>query len=283
MKRMKPGKALIKKDVMFSHHISVGGYRPPWHYHDIYEIFYAAVPGIRYLVGNRVYTLEEGGLMLFNGFDVHVSMPPEGTPYERYIILFQPEFITPWNNGEIDLLDCFRRRGDDFNHHRQLNREQRKYFISLYNRGHQLKKQPGNGSIIRLRLVLTELLLFINELYSSQSAGKPEKSPGQQKIEKVLRYIDSRIRDDICLSDLAREFGMSGNRFSDYFKSCTSFTPKQYVIQKRIQLARIMLSEGRSVTETAMDAGFGNLSHFIRIFKQKTGWTPGAYAAQVIP
>jgi AraC-like DNA-binding protein len=44
-----------------------------------------------------------------------------------------------------------------------------------------------------------------------------------------------------------------------------------------------MLSQGKSVTETAMDSGFGNLSHFIRIFKQKTGWTPGAYASRAIP
>ena len=282
MERPKPGKALIKKDVMFSHHISTGAYSPPWHYHDIYEIFYAAVPGIRYLVGDSIYTLDAGGLMVFNGFDVHVSMPPKGVPYERFIILFQPEFITPWNNGEIDLLDCYRKRGDDFNHHRQLNREQRKYFINLYNRGHQLKEQPGNGSTIRLRLVLTELLLFINELYSSHSAEKSEKLPGQQKIEKILQYIDSRIREDLYLPGLAREFGMSVNRFSDYFKSCTSFTPKQYVIQKRIQLSRIMLSEGKSVTETAMDAGFGNLSHFIRIFKQKTGRTPGEYASRLL-
>ncbi|MFP4441944.1 MAG: hypothetical protein ACLFST_02400 [Spirochaetia bacterium] len=92
----------------------------------------------------------------------------------------------------------------DYPHCRSAARN-RLHILFLYNRGHQLKEQPGNGSIIRLRLVLTELLLFINELYSSQSAGKPEKSPGQQKIEKVLRYIDSRIRDDICLSDLARE------------------------------------------------------------------------------
>jgi AraC-like DNA-binding protein len=268
---------------MFGHHINTGEYSPPWHYHDIYEIFYAAVPGIRYLVGNRIYTLEAGGLMVFNGFDVHVSMPPEGVPYERYIILFQPEFITPWNNGEIDLLGCFRNRGNDFSHHRQLNREERKYFTSLYTKGHEHARNRQNGSTIRLRIVLTELLLFINELYSGHSTGSKERPQGQQKLEKILRYMDSRIREDISLSGLAREFGMSVNRFSGYFKSCTSFTPKQYVIQKRIQLARIMLSQGKSVTETAMDSGFGNLSHFIRIFKQKTGWTPGAYASRAIP
>jgi len=57
-----------------------------------------------------------------------------------------------------------------------------------------------------------------------------------------------------------------------------NMTCVEYINQCRMEEAAARLASGReSVTEVALDTGFGNLSYFNRVFKKRFGMTPGAY------
>jgi len=57
-------------------------------------------------------------------------------------------------------------------------------------------------------------------------------------------------------------------------------TPHQYLIERRINRARRLLSAGTaSITEISMSVGFSTPSHFATTFKQRVGVTPSAYRA----
>ena len=62
------------------------------------------------------------------------------------------------------------------------------------------------------------------------------------------------------------------------FKTTLDTTPGEYLLKHRIKLAKGYLDAGMSVTEAANRSGFNSYSHFIRIFKQKTGYSPRAYS-----
>ncbi len=58
-------------------------------------------------------------------------------------------------------------------------------------------------------------------------------------------------------------------------------TPKQYILQMRIQKAKQLLEESPfTVAAISEKCGFSNPYHFSRAFKQRTGLTPTQYAAQ---
>jgi AraC-like DNA-binding protein len=58
------------------------------------------------------------------------------------------------------------------------------------------------------------------------------------------------------------------------FKKYYGQTPKQYLIEKRIEKAKELLQEGETVTETCFATGFGSPSSFSTLFKSRVGLTP---------
>ncbi|MNY59192.1 HTH-type transcriptional activator RhaR [compost metagenome] len=62
------------------------------------------------------------------------------------------------------------------------------------------------------------------------------------------------------------------------FKEVTGFGFSEYVNLTRVRQAQLLLKEtGISVTAVSEQCGFGNFSHFGKIFKQLSGVSPREY------
>jgi AraC family transcriptional regulator len=97
-------------------------------------------------------------------------------------------------------------------------------------------------------------------------------------LRRVLDYIRSHLSQDLSIIDLAQVAGMSPYYFLRLFKKSMHFTPRQYIIQMRIDRAKELLrSRKLSIADIALQCGFTNQSHFTNIFRQLTETTPKAY------
>ena len=64
-------------------------------------------------------------------------------------------------------------------------------------------------------------------------------------------------------------------------KKTYGISPKQYIIDTRMNMAKQMLSEGSfKINAISEKCGFTNPYHFCRLFKEKTGLTPTEYMKQ---
>lgn len=116
--------------------------------------------------------------------------------------------------------------------------------------------------------------------YSTDHWQPPTKAPtlDAKRLQRVLNFIEARLADDISLDDLAAEACLSSFHFARLFRDATGLTPHRYVIDRRIQAARDKLAlDHSSLTEIALDTGFGSQANFIRVFRKATGLTPGQY------
>lgn len=116
---------------------------------------------------------------------------------------------------------------------------------------------------------------FVNH-YSVEQPGNlvtPYTSE-RQRFENVIAYIEAHLTEDIGLSDLALQAGLSKFHFSRLFKQTVGLTPHKYVIKRRIEQAAQQLKQGQSITQVAHQFGFSDQSHFTRVFKQIKGSTP---------
>ncbi|WCK02738.1 AraC family transcriptional regulator [Agrobacterium tumefaciens] len=99
----------------------------------------------------------------------------------------------------------------------------------------------------------------------------------------AIRRAKSSIDDDPArpfrLADLAGEAGMSQFRFMRAFARTTGLTPHNYLLQRRVHLARHALASGVRPAEAAFIAGFTDQSHLNRVFVRQFGVTPGVYRA----
>jgi AraC-like DNA-binding protein len=93
-------------------------------------------------------------------------------------------------------------------------------------------------------------------------------------VEAAL-WIDAHSREGVDLERAAREVGLSPFHFLRLFSKVLGVTPHQYLVRSRLRrAARLLCDEERSVTEIALDVGFGDLSNFVRTFHRAAGVSP---------
>jgi AraC-like DNA-binding protein len=139
--------------------------------------------------------------------------------------------------------------------------------------------QPAPGSDRMLATGVEQLGIALARAYHEAS------SPGAVPDAGVLRVVEVMLRDywrDLTVAELAGQVGITPRHFDRRFRAAIGVTPKQFLIDVRLRVARDLLaSTDRTVTEIALDVGFQQASHFIRTFHRAVGLPPAAYRRQL--
>jgi AraC family transcriptional regulator len=101
----------------------------------------------------------------------------------------------------------------------------------------------------------------------------------QEAIEYIHAHLDSAeptLRErDLSLAELASVVNISPTYFAGLFKQSMGISPHQYVIQQRVEQAKLMLSKtDLAIADIALQVGFSSQSHLTQQFKRLTGMTP---------
>lgn len=100
----------------------------------------------------------------------------------------------------------------------------------------------------------------------------------RENINKVIDYMNENFTSGISCSELSRLMNMDKFSFIRSFKSQTSKTPYEYLLDLKIEKAQKMLKATKyTITEISMMCGFSSHSHFTSTFKKKTGVSPTEY------
>ncbi|WP_353778076.1 helix-turn-helix domain-containing protein [Winogradskyella sp. 3972H.M.0a.05] len=101
-----------------------------------------------------------------------------------------------------------------------------------------------------------------------------------KQIETVIairNFINNNYESDINLDLLSHIRFVSKYHLLRLFKRYYGLTPRQYLMDKRIEKSKEYLKNGASVTETCFAVGFNSLGSFSTLFKTKTGKSPTEY------
>jgi AraC-like DNA-binding protein len=97
-----------------------------------------------------------------------------------------------------------------------------------------------------------------------------------RSILQAKNFIDEHITENLSLDEISLNIGISKYHFIRVFKQAFGVSPYQY--QKRIRLdrAKLDITQGISILETAIKYGFSDVPTFSKAFKQQFNLTPGA-------
>jgi AraC family transcriptional regulator len=95
-----------------------------------------------------------------------------------------------------------------------------------------------------------------------------------ERIHAARERLDAEFDREHTVSELARSVGMSMFHFTRVFTDLVGRPPHRYLTEVRLEAARAMLLDGRSVTDTCFACGFNNLSHFSRSFAKRFAASP---------
>jgi AraC family transcriptional regulator len=97
-------------------------------------------------------------------------------------------------------------------------------------------------------------------------------------ISQQVYYIKSHLHENLQLAKIAEVTGFSTAYFCTLFRQSMGVTPHQYVLQQRIECAKLLLQQSQlEIADIAIQCGFANQSHFTRHFRQIVGATPKIY------
>lgn len=100
-------------------------------------------------------------------------------------------------------------------------------------------------------------------------------------IMTCLNYIDSHFTFRITLQELADHVGMHPNYLAARFKEELGESFSSYITRRRIVTAQALLTRTEyTYSQIAYSLAFCSQSHFIKVFREKTGFTPRQYRMQ---
>ena len=109
---------------------------------------------------------------------------------------------------------------------------------------------------------------------STQEADEQEERP----INRLTRYLQEHLAEEISLSVLADEFHLSAQYISQLFKSEIGVNFLAYLTNIRMEKAKqLLLSTSLSIGEVSEQSGYGDYRVFTKVFKKSEGITPSQY------
>lgn len=107
----------------------------------------------------------------------------------------------------------------------------------------------------------------------------------QGQLDRVIgtrHYIDRNFDKALNLDELSGTAFTSKFHLLRLFKRYYGQTPMQYLIDKRLERSKELLSMGETITCTCFEVGFESPSSFCSLFKAKFGQTPTAFQKRAI-
>ncbi len=121
--------------------------------------------------------------------------------------------------------------------------------------------------------------------YSTRRRTFPQYSSGLSpyRLRRIIEYIEHHLERDLSLSELAGLIDISPYHFARMFKQSTGVAPHRYVLVKRIERSKDLLTDkDLSIVDVCLAVGFQNQSHFCAAFHKIVGVTPTRYRNECV-
>ena len=256
-----------KKDIKFE-----------YHHHDFSKIVILIDGDLTYYIEGKAYILKPWDILFVNKNEIHKPVVNPDKYYERIVIWLNPDFMAKYAQGNNDLLKCFEVAIKNNYNLLRLNMKSIEVIKNLIQDIQSCNNSNEFGSEILKESLFVQLMVLMNRLFLNSDKNRDiEDIQYDKTIEGVLNYINSNLENDLSIDTIASEFFISKYYLMRKFKNPIGSSIHNYVVQKRLILARSLISEGLSMSSVCSRCGFNDYSSFVRAFKKVYGVSPSNY------
>ena len=257
----------------------------PWHFHSEIElVFVLKSYGVRF-VADSLEKFREGDLVLVGSQVPHYWKNDEafhqGNPdlkVEAVVVQISADFLdrSLENYPELAAIkDLFLRAQQGICFSQRFAESVKAQIISLVS----LKGFERFMETLKLLDVMARTRE--SRLLSSPNFRSNPLDVNDQRLNKILNYINLNYTEKISLVQLAGQFGMNPSAFSRYFSEKTGKSLVIYINELRVMYAcKLFRNRKVSVSQVCFECGFNNISNFNRFFRSVMKMTPSEYLQQ---
>ena len=240
-----------------------------YHYHDFHKVIIFLSGKAAYHIEGKSYYLKPWDILLVNRHAIHKPEIDFSVPYERFVLWIRDDIKS------TELLRCFQKAIDrSYNLIRLDSDTQEKLKQLLYELEAALQDEKFGSELLGSAL-FTQFMVYVNRIFLEKQYIYDARSySSDSQIEELLRYINHNLTEDLSIETLARKYYLSKYHMMRKFKEETGYTIHNYIISKRLLLARTKISEGTPILKAAQLSGFSDYTTFSRAYKKQFGIAP---------
>ena len=240
-----------------------------YHYHVFHKVIIFLSGKAAYHIEGKSYYLKPWDILLVNRHAIHKPEIDFSVPYERFVLWIRDDIKS------TELLRCFQKAIDrSYNLIRLDSDTQEKLKQLLYELEAALKDEKFGSKLLGSAL-FTQFMVYVNRIFLEKQYIYDTRSySSDSQIEELLRYINHNLTEDLSIETLSRKYYLSKYHMMRKFKEETGYTIHNYIISKRLLLARTKISEGTPILKAAQLSGFSDYTTFSRAYKKQFGTAP---------
>ena len=248
----------------------------PPHWHNAAEFTVALKDGCKYKVGDTLYRLNAGDILLAWPGQIHetVKIPRKGAMFIQFASIII--------ENNMDLLSVSR----FLNECNYISAKEEPVLAEfIADRIFEIERIMRSNDMFsetRSKGCVYEILLKIAEHVMSDNRAILENEDttkiGWQYIHAACNYISENSSNPITQTEVADHIGISTFYFSKLFKQYMHISFPAYLANIRVKSATsLLLDKGLSITDCAFMAGFQSTTTFNKVFREITGYSPRNY------
>ena len=232
------------------------------HYNKECEIIYMVSGECEMLIENQIFHLVSDSLLFMPANSIHQWKYQEGKINHRIAINFMPEIF---NKSERKILFNIFSRPFFLLNGSQCDLD---FYIRAI-----AECESMNISLQKVALK-SRLIALITQIYFLCSEKSVKPIILDNKIRKVITFIENNLQKNLTLDFLSSKFLISKNHLNNLFKKAVGTTIKKFILVKRLGFVREQLLHGSKPSEAAYKAGFNDYTAFFRAYKAFYGSAP---------
>ena len=262
----------IGKHLVFSHRktdYSASMFPEKLRSHRFFEMDIYIAGQISYISDDQEMLPRKDDILLVPPGCMHTARLLDLGTYERYVFYFSPQLFSSLDIGTLP--DFFSQKHASFHH---IGSQYRAEFFYLLEKLKALLQSDENDAALLAYSYVMQLFHLIanhSNVNSSRISDIPEN------VRALREYVDHNFQTLSTVSEIAQHFYYSREYISRIFKQYYNLHLSEYPINKKVDYAKNLLKEGKSVTFAFDSSGFHSMSSFINAFRARTGMTPSDY------
>lgn len=250
-----------------------------YHHHDFYEILYISEGKIEYAIDDKKFILKEGDVVLITPSTLHQLCRVINEPSKRIILKFGQNHVHKLSTTNSNLLEVFDLVDNGFSPKITFQEGFRRKIEQYLETMNKLFLSNNYGDDLLYNQCFIKVMLIINKEYLNLTGEDSQIQTYENNIvSQTIQYITNNIENKITIKDISEHLLLSESRLSHIFKEETGTSILQFIIKKRLILAKELLRNNHRLNLIALKCGFQDYTSFFRSFKKEYGITPKTYA-----
>ena len=250
------------------------------HWHEEFQFVLAQTDGVCFDVCDQKYEMHAGEYLFINARRTHMASSTTKTGGNYLCINIHPDFLAACDSP------AYRKYVLPFLNAKQLNAvlldrsaSWHAPIIAMLNRMILFYENKTFGYELHVQALILEIWVQIVSHVQSLWMEEPAVSPqSEERITRLMQYIHQHYSEKILLPDLAAAVQLSQSECCRLVKRLTGVSPMTYLNNYRLyKSAALLQTTDWSITNIAMEVGFGNSSYYTERFKKLINCTPNEF------